>query len=246
MPPANKMTAANRAYLTLKDNILKGAYKDGEQLRQDVLAGELGCSRIPVREALLQLSSEKLIRFIPYKGAVVAHLSAEELREIFEIRYLLESAALRYSMAAMTREDLDRMQGMIDRASESQEKEVWSTLNWEFHVELYRIGNRPRLLELISEQHANVDRYIQIYLQVLDYHQDSLQAHGALLRCCRMGDPVEACVLLHDHLRQAYCRLRSFLENGRLDSWEEMSLLQPFRSFPPGPGRGNPSAAEKN
>src|SRR5690348_10896665 len=75
---------------TLRERIVRGEIKEGEQLRQDAIATELAVSRIPVREALRQLEAEGLITIVPHRGAVVSLLSTEEIEEIFEMRAVLE------------------------------------------------------------------------------------------------------------------------------------------------------------
>ena len=99
-------TVGDMVYEVLREGILKGVFQPGERLRQDQLAEAIGVSRIPVRSALMQLESEGLITFNPYRGAVVNKLSAKEMREIYELRALLESNALRKAVEVMTPERL--------------------------------------------------------------------------------------------------------------------------------------------
>lgn len=206
-----KQTITERVHQDLRDSILKGKYQSGQQLLQDELAAHYGVSRIPVREVLIQLAGEGLVSFTPYKGAEVVRLSFAELHEIYELRFLLESAALRCSIALMTDGDIQRIQKIIDEARESDDEENHSSLNWKFHMELYRLANRPRLLDLINAQHIAVDRYIRIYLNLMNYQDDSQKAHNDILQCCRLRDTAEAIVQLHEHLRTAYERICTYL-----------------------------------
>ncbi len=88
-------TAGALAYSVLRQAILTGVLEPGEPLRQDALAEALGVSRIPVRSALFRLESDGLIRLRPHRGAVVSVLTGEQVREIYAIRILLESEAMR-------------------------------------------------------------------------------------------------------------------------------------------------------
>ena len=103
--PEQKTTMNERVYQSLRSDILAGRYPDGAQLLQKDLADKYDVSRIPVREALMQLSSEGLVKLIPYKGAVVAAFSLEERHESFDIRYALESLILRHVVERITDED---------------------------------------------------------------------------------------------------------------------------------------------
>ena len=75
---------------SLRHRILDGDFKAGFPLRQDALAGEFGVSRIPIREALMQLEAEGLVKIHPHRGAIVSELSTDEVQELFELRALLE------------------------------------------------------------------------------------------------------------------------------------------------------------
>src|SRR5437660_12006142 len=86
-----RQTIASMTVEALRGRILRGDYPEGEPLRQDALADELGVSRIPVREALRQLEAEGLVTFSPHRGAVVSSLSLEEIEELFELRADIES-----------------------------------------------------------------------------------------------------------------------------------------------------------
>ncbi|MGL4240316.1 MAG: GntR family transcriptional regulator, partial [Beijerinckiaceae bacterium] len=97
----------------LRDAVLDGSYPAGAQLRQDALAASFGVSRIPVREALLQLEGEGLVQIVPHKGAVVSGLSKAEVDDVFALRGLLETRLLRHSAPRLTADDfteLDRVQ----------------------------------------------------------------------------------------------------------------------------------------
>src|SRR5215217_1329322 len=93
--PIQRQTIASMTVEALRERILRGDYPDGEPLRQDALAEELGVSRIPVREALRQLEAEGLVTFNPHRGAVVSSLSLEEIAELFELRAEIECDLVR-------------------------------------------------------------------------------------------------------------------------------------------------------
>src|SRR5215831_189024 len=102
----------------LRDKILRGDLREGEQLRQHTIAAEFDVSRIPVREAFRQLEAEGLIEIIDHRGAVVAALSPDEIEELFDIRAALEGVTLRRAVPRLTDEDLER----AERALEAYEQ----------------------------------------------------------------------------------------------------------------------------
>jgi DNA-binding GntR family transcriptional regulator len=88
-PP--RANAAQRAYDFAKWAILNAVYPAGEVITVSALAGEIGLSRTPVREALLRLEAEGLVQVVPGRGAVVASFSAEEVESVLEARILVEN-----------------------------------------------------------------------------------------------------------------------------------------------------------
>ncbi len=101
--------SAERAYEHIKAAILSGRYHNGERLTEDMLAGELGLSRTPIRDALRRLQAEQLVTVTPYSGARVASWSQVELDEIAQMRVMLESFAARLAATKRTQAHLDRM-----------------------------------------------------------------------------------------------------------------------------------------
>src|SRR4028119_1981958 len=101
----------------LRRRIVDGEFKAGFQLRQDALAAEFGVSRIPVREALMQLEAEGLVKILPHRGAIVSELSTEEVQELFELRALLEPRLLRASAPHLTQADHEKLQQILQEYS---------------------------------------------------------------------------------------------------------------------------------
>src|SRR5271169_5914783 len=78
------------AYLHIKQYILEGSFSEGSKLTEDTLAAQLGISKSPVREALNRLESEGLVSIEPRRGAYVRQFSAKEIRDLYELREILE------------------------------------------------------------------------------------------------------------------------------------------------------------
>src|SRR5690606_36577148 len=96
--------------------ILRGGLEPGLPLRQDEIAARCGVSKIPVREALLQLVAEGLVNFQPNRGFTVAGLQPQEAEEILEIRAMLKCQAIRKAMPKMTDADVAHAAAFLDQA----------------------------------------------------------------------------------------------------------------------------------
>ncbi len=208
----------------LREAILRGVLRGGQQLQQDALAAQFGVSRIPVREALRQLEAQGLVTVYPHRGAVVSELSPEEVQEIYEIRVALECLALRFAIPHFTDEDLKRAREILDQLDEADEIPRWSELNSEFHSTLYRPAGRPHLLSLINTLRLNVDRYHRIYISLMHYKPTSQREHRRILAACRRRNTEAATGALERHLATAAKRLTSYLRQSQESQERENAL----------------------
>jgi DNA-binding GntR family transcriptional regulator len=214
-----RQTVTDLALRILRDKILHGEYGEGEPLRQDALAAQLGVSRIPIREALRQLEAEGLVSFSPHAGAVVSTLSLSEIEELFAIRGLLESEVLRQSIAHLTEEDLDRADAVLDAyelAFERHDVAQWGALNWRFHSTLMFAANRPLTLSVLSGLHNQSDRYMRMQLALTKGEVRAIGEHRAIAAAVRRRDVEEATSLLSHHIVSAGESLIEFLRVYRM------------------------------
>ena len=216
--PLRRQTLAGMTLDSLRDRILRGGFPEGEPLRQDALAIELGVSRIPVREALRQLESEGLVTFSPHRGAVVSTLSLQEITELFELRAEIESDLLRRAVSLMTPDDDARTRDILDGyevALESGEIARWGELNWQFHSSLYASANRQFTLAIVSKLHQHADRYLRMQLALTHGESRARAEHRAIATAARRRDVRKAGQLMRDHILGAGKMLFTFLEGHR-------------------------------
>lgn len=199
----------------LREAILRGILAAGQQLRQEEIARQLGVSHIPVREALRQLEAEGLVRLRPYRGFEVSELSPEEVEELYEIRIPLECQALRLALPHLTDQDLEQAQAVLDAIDAEADPSAWSELNTRFHSILYAPSGRQRLLNLIRTLRTNVDRYLRLYISVMQRKAYSQREHRAILEAVRRRDEAQALRALEEHLDIACRMLVDYLRRER-------------------------------
>lgn len=199
----------------IREKILSGEIKAGQPLRQAALAEELNVSRIPVREALLQLEAEGLVSFEPHKGATATELSPEQVDELFDLRALLEADLMERSIPNLTDQDLDEAESLLaelEKALSSQDyANTWSELNNQFHNCLYRGANRPQSFELVNSLNQNADRYIRMHLMLAGGITKAEQEHHLLLELCRARDTKKAVKLMNQHILTAKDEIKALL-----------------------------------
>ncbi|TKB57334.1 GntR family transcriptional regulator [Ferrimonas aestuarii] len=200
----------------LREKILSGEIKAGEPLRQSALASELNVSRIPVREALLQLEAEGLVKFEAHKGATATELSVEQASELFELRALIEPDLLAKSIPNLTEKQLDAAEEVLSQLESAFRSEnavnTWSELNTLYHASLYYGANRPQAMEVVKSLNTNSDRYIRLQLLLTGGIPRAETEHRELLNLCKAGNVEAATELLRNHILHAKDGVKTLVE----------------------------------
>jgi DNA-binding GntR family transcriptional regulator len=217
--PIPRQSLASAVLERLREKILSGELREGEQLRQDAIAEEFQISRIPVREALSHLAAEGLITIVANRGAVVSSLSPDEIMQMFETRAVLECYMLRRAIPNLEPKDYQTAADILRHFEESLEKDSemksWGTWNWSFHSTLYAPANRPLMLSYVKTLNINCDRYTRLHLVFTrDLHRVG-QAHRELLDACKTNDPEVAAGALWKHITEAGEDLKAFIQRHR-------------------------------
>ncbi len=191
----------------IRDRIISGFYKGGQQIRQEAIAEEAGVSRIPIREALLQLEAEGLVVIHTHKGAVVASLTVEDAIDIFEARLALEPFILKQAIERATDIDIEHVKHALADYSKGLEEKVapakLSELNWAFHKAMSRPARRPRSLALLSSLYNSADRYLRLQIDARTAQAKALEDHEALAAAFAEGNQTLAQKLLKKHIADA-------------------------------------------
>jgi DNA-binding GntR family transcriptional regulator len=198
-PTITRDTVEAQIYRTLRNEILSGAYSEGERMVQRAIAERMGTSRIPVRDALKRLEVDGLLEKDSNGSYYCKPFGAEDLEEVYTLRMLLEPHALR---KAMPRLDADAKQYLgelleaMDAAAEEQDQERYVDLNREFHMTIYEACQQPRLLQIIKGLWSGRPLFVAGDLG----HSRSAREHHAILRSIEAADVDTAATLLHDHI----------------------------------------------
>ncbi|THF79605.1 GntR family transcriptional regulator [Cohnella fermenti] len=182
----------------LRLGIVTGKLKPGEKLSENGIAADFGTSRSPVREALRTLSGEGLIR-LERMGAVVVGLGAEEVRELYDVRCLIESFA-QERLSRMDREPiLARLERILDRmelAAKHKDIEEFALLDFTFHETIVEEANHSRIRQLWRSIRQLVLTVMLVTTEDVFGEGEARVAavigkHRALLDSLRSGDETE-------------------------------------------------------
>jgi len=235
-----RQTVGSMTVDAIRDGILHGHYAEGEPLRQDALADELGVSRIPIREALRQLETEGLVTFNPHRGAIVSSLSLDEIEEVFDLRASIEPDLLRRAIPRLATHQLDQADEVLDRyavALRTGDVAKWGVLNWQFHASLYAPAARPVTMNIVQRLHQQSDRYLRMQLALTHGETRASEEHRAIAAAARSHDTKRACQLVRDHIAGAGRSLVAFLRERRDEDANGSAASVPLRARAP---RGEP------
>jgi DNA-binding GntR family transcriptional regulator len=195
-------TTADAVAAQLRIALHQGRWAPGSPLRQEDLAAEFGVSRIPVREALNKLQAEGLIVVEPNRGAFVARLSADEVREIFDLRVLLECDALRHAIPQHTPRSLRQLAALQAELDAEDDPTLWLATDAAFHEVLYAPSARVKTLEMIALLRASVTRLYRTHLTPHTRRKGWRDEHHALLKAVGAQQEARAVAALTRHLRE--------------------------------------------
>lgn len=203
---ADRKTAQDLVLASMREAILSGALPPGTRLRQEKLAERFGTSRIPVREALRALEYEGLVSSSPYRGFTVTELDADDIEEVYDLRIVLESHAVRLAVPLITDEDLRILQDLYAQMVDASPGDAQLAARERFYIRLYSMTGRPRLVGLISRLRQEVARSLRWpTLQHAPTH------HQAFFEAIRAGDADRAASQLASHYRRVAILIRRYL-----------------------------------
>ena len=187
----------------LRDAILKGQLKPGERLLENHLADKLGVSRTPVREALRMLEQENLVELIPMRGAQVLDISAEDIKNILEIRSALEVVSIRHACQKMDNDSLKELKkynAEFEAAFEARDYEGVATADEKFHDVIFSAAGNKRLVVIISNIQAQVYRYRMAYLKVYETKTAVLNHHRNIIEAIEKHDAALGEKVMAEHI----------------------------------------------
>ncbi|MCF6524065.1 GntR family transcriptional regulator [Streptomyces sp. JJ36] len=202
--PAKPRPAAERVYSHVKQAVLERRYEGGMLLTEGELAEAVGVSRTPVREALLRLEVEGLLKLYPKKGALVLPVSAQEIADVVETRLLVEEHAVRKAAVATPAGLVERLEELLaqqQRQAEAGDLADVAESDRAFHAEIVRATGNAILVRLYDQLR---DRQLRMGVAVMHAHPDriakNITEHTEILEAVRTGDAEAAAAAVTRHV----------------------------------------------
>lgn len=188
---------------SLQADIITGRFKPGAELKQGEIAKRFQVSRIPIRDALQLLAARGLIDLVPNRRARVISLTRDEIREIYDIRILLECNCLAVAIDQIRDTDLERISAAFCHSSIDAETANWSDGDWAFHKVLYLPSGKARQIGMIDQLRQTCRIHISGYGILPDQTAQWLKDHQDIVDACHMRDRDKATRVLKLHIEAA-------------------------------------------
>jgi DNA-binding GntR family transcriptional regulator len=210
-------TAQQHAVESLRSMIVSGALRPAERVNQDQVAEIVGLSVAPVREALRVLEQEGQVTYHPRRGYFVTELRAEDLREIYELRQVLEERAARRVLPTLDEDAFERIAlAARDCYDAAAADDVIAELeaNRRFHFAILASPEQPHTMRLIRLLWESTEAYRAMYYNSPAERRNSIEAHDRIMAAMRAGDGDRLVAELDAHRERALTVLCGILEQG--------------------------------
>jgi DNA-binding GntR family transcriptional regulator len=214
LTPPLKRTLADEISDRLREAILHGQFIPGQRLGEEYLAATLEVSRGPVREALALLERENLVVVRRNRGAIVAHLTRQDLDEVYSLRLAVEQLAVRWAVERATEEDLEAVRSVLDEFQEALAGTIGehdaAELDVRYHDAVYRAAHHQRLYATWTSLRAQVQVFLlRRNIANPDWRAMMVGGHQEILDALRARDPAAAEARIVAHVGAAYDRIRA-------------------------------------
>jgi DNA-binding GntR family transcriptional regulator len=185
----------------IRERILTGRYRPGEKINQDQLADEFGVSRLPIREALIVLEGEGLVHNIARRGAFVAPVSRDDIRDHYAIFGAVAGLAAARAAVSLTKDDYKELQARIDGMRDTSALSNVDDLCFAFHRHVNLAGSTLRLRAELRRLSEGIPA--RLFTFDPEWRNRARTDHQRILRALKTRDPERAYDSTRDHLRRS-------------------------------------------
>ena len=208
--------AEERAYRSIINQILSGAYSPGDFLLELEIAQKLDMSRTPVSRALSRLVSEGFLNKMPKKGCYIPIPTPKDAELVFEARQIAEGEAAAMAARSATEDEVAQLEKLLAKdtaAFENKDKELWESINEDLHLFIAKYSHNPYVEKWVQNAFWRSNVYIFYFdgfyrppADIIIEHETPKQ-HAAIVRAIREKDADLARGLMKQHIYTTYSKL---------------------------------------
>jgi DNA-binding GntR family transcriptional regulator len=199
---------ADYVYLMIREAIRTRRYGPGDRLREAEVAGWLGVSRTPVREAVSRLTAERLLVESQSRGITVAELEQRQVRELYALRENLEGMAAGLAAVHASTDEIEALSDILAEAKRRfDDPEAQHALNAQLHAAICEAANNRYLAQALNKLDDSLDLLQGTTFQVPGRAPAAYEEHARIVAAIAAGDADAAEAAAREHMRNA-CRVR--------------------------------------
>jgi DNA-binding GntR family transcriptional regulator len=209
---------AEEAYCVIKDDIITCALEPGQKIVQSELAERYQMGTTPIREALHRLAQDQLVEPVPRVGYIVTPVTIADVQEIFELRYILESAAARLAASRGEQDHLEEIRSSAHFTYTYRDRQSYIDFlsrNARFHRKIAKAGGNGRLVSSISQLLDELMRVFHLGLDIRDSAAEMTNEHLALAEALCDRDAEQAAVIVQHQIERSQERILQALIHRR-------------------------------
>ena len=190
-------------FKTLRQGILTGELKPGERLMEIHLANKLGVSRTPIREAIRKLELEGLVTMIPRRGAEVAQITEKSMKDVLEVRKVLDNLSVELACERITEEEKELLQNAcadFEDAVKTGDFSMIARTDVAFHDIIVAATRNVRLSQMVNNLAEQMYRYRFEYIKDSSQHDRLVQEHKEICNGILSGDKKRALEAIEAHI----------------------------------------------
>jgi DNA-binding GntR family transcriptional regulator len=234
--------ATVQAYTTLKRELLDGVIRPGDRIADMEICARLGVSRTPVREALLALERDGLVRIVPRQGYFASEISVSDALDAYQLRFILEPIATALAARQISAEELSDLRALLASMQEIEDDPSENALaqaielNKAFHVHIAEASGNGRLAKVMSDLMDALGRLVRVDLRTRTSAAATWRfEHQQILLALEAGDPERAAEAVRDSFQrdEGLLLARARDDLGRLFRSGEPPSAQALRALRP-------------
>jgi DNA-binding GntR family transcriptional regulator len=211
------MKLSEQAYVNLKAMILENKFRIGQQLLVEEAVEICGFSRTPVREALLRLQEDGLIKLHPRHGLRICALSRRDIEELYELIAHLEITAIELCIKHKLSEEqiniLREYTAQMEEALNKNDILLWAKHDQNFHEQIFEYTENSRLIATARKYNEQNKRCKDIVIKLRPLPWDSIEEHNQLIDAIESGDNIGVRTMHLEHWTQVSEQFIGYLDN---------------------------------
>ena len=204
---ARSADSVDKVYEKIKSMAIDYHFKPSDRINEVELATQLGVSRTPVREALNRLAKDGFMSFVPNRGFYFRDLTPDGVRELYEVRMVIEQATFRFACLRASDEDIAAVtaiwEDVASKKTEQNQPIEWSVIaeiDEQFHMGIARIAKNERLYEMLESLNALSRFFRRIDLETPIRRNDAYAEHKEIIQALRARDAEHGVKLIEQHI----------------------------------------------